>query len=258
MRRFFAASAGLAASLVVSLVLVTAGGSNVASEVIGPAEQLSVAAPAEPQPVAAAAQHAATARSGLPNEGIKVHGRWVIEVMNPDGTLADRREFDNALIGGAHLSALLARTTSVGKWAIELRSSDAFITGQPGQEPQPCGSTTSTILGITITTHHPCTIAETASGFEASPHLFETLTVMAPAAGQPNAGALVLSGSATARADASIKKVTTSVAGCAATDAPATPCATAPNTGITSTTLATPVAVLNGQQIQVSVVISFQ
>lgn len=201
-------------------------------------------------PVDASSAVAARSASG-PNEGIKVHGRWVIEVVNPDGTLADRREFDNALIGGAHLSALLARTTSVGKWAIDLRSSDPSLTNT---EPQPCGSTTG-LLGII--THHPCVIAETGTS-SASSTVFETLTVTAPAAGQPNAGALVLSGTATARADASIKKVTTSVGSCAATDAPATSCTGAPRIGITSTTLATPVAVLNGQQIQVTVVISFQ
>jgi hypothetical protein len=32
-------------------------------------------------------------------EGVKVHGDWVIEVRNPDGKLAHRREFKNALMG---------------------------------------------------------------------------------------------------------------------------------------------------------------
>lgn len=228
----------VAASLAVAAYAVAPGG---------------VASGAVTDPVDASSAVAARSASG-PNEGIKVHGRWVIEVRNADGSVADRREFDNALIGGAHLSALLARTTSVGKWAIDLRSSDPSLTNT---EPQPCGSTTGTVAGIPVTTHHPCVIAETGT-FTASSTVFETLTVTAPAAGQPNAGALVLSGSATARADASIKKVSTSVGSCAATDAPATTCDFAPRVGMTSTTLAAPVAVTNGQQIQVTVVISFQ
>ena len=200
-------------------------------------------------PVDASSVVASRPASG-PNEGIKVHGRWVIEVTNPDGSVAERREFNNALVGGAHLSALLARTSSVGRWAIDLRSSDPSLTNT---EPQPCGSTTG-LLGVT--THHPCVIAEPGT-FTASAGLYGNLTVTAPASGT-NAGALVLSGSATAGADASIKKVSTSVGSCAATDAPATQCDFAPRVGMTSTTLATPVAVTNGQQIQVSVVISFQ
>jgi hypothetical protein len=39
-------------------------------------------------------------------EGIQVHGRWVVEVHDPDGTLVKRLEFDNALApGGAQLLA---------------------------------------------------------------------------------------------------------------------------------------------------------
>src|SRR6266540_6947675 len=30
-------------------------------------------------------------------EGIQVHGDWVIEVRNADGSVAERREFENAL-----------------------------------------------------------------------------------------------------------------------------------------------------------------
>jgi hypothetical protein len=35
-------------------------------------------------------------RATGPQEGIKVHGHWVIEVRNPDGKVATRREFENA------------------------------------------------------------------------------------------------------------------------------------------------------------------
>jgi len=34
--------------------------------------------------------------SGGKNEGIKVHGHWVIDVKNPDGSLAGHRDFENS------------------------------------------------------------------------------------------------------------------------------------------------------------------
>lgn len=247
MRRVFAASAGLAAGLVVSLVLVTPGGSKVASEVTGPAEQPSAAAPAEPQPVVAAAQQAAAPSSGVPTEGIKVHGRWTIEVRNTDGTLASRTEFNNALAGGANLSRLLARMTSVGKWVVTLM-------GPPGATTGPCGSPVSPIAS------NACLVTESGSGLTAAPSVFETLTVSVPGTEEPNEGKFVLRGTATARENASVGTVATRFAACAASIPPSTPCnfSSSSASPLTSTTLATPIAVSTDQQIQVTVVISFQ
>ena len=47
-----------------------------------------------------------------PQEGIKVHGHWVIDVRNPDGTLASHAEFENALMpsGAETLARILGRT----------------------------------------------------------------------------------------------------------------------------------------------------
>jgi hypothetical protein len=42
--------------------------------------------------------------------GLKIHGHWVVEVKRPDGTLADRREFENSYIGGAYMGYLLGGT----------------------------------------------------------------------------------------------------------------------------------------------------
>ena len=45
-----------------------------------------------------------------------MHGRWVVEVMNPDGTLSSRTEFNNALAGGAqHIVALLGKQGVAGR-----------------------------------------------------------------------------------------------------------------------------------------------
>ncbi len=71
-------------------------------------------------PPAAAAQLAE--RSSGPREGVKVHGHWVIEVKNADGSVAERKEFENELalpgdepyagVGNRILAALLSRNFS--------------------------------------------------------------------------------------------------------------------------------------------------
>jgi hypothetical protein len=57
-------------------------------------------------------------------QGIQVHGHWVMEVRNPDGTLATRREFENAFVGGAILPAILnPNVAALGKpvgWSVTL------------------------------------------------------------------------------------------------------------------------------------------
>jgi hypothetical protein len=59
---------------------------------------------------------------GLAAEGIQVHGDWTIVVRNPDGSLAGRYEFQNALTshGAGWLAELLAREESVGLWRVHL------------------------------------------------------------------------------------------------------------------------------------------
>jgi hypothetical protein len=61
-------------------------------------------------------------------EGIQVHGHWVLEVRNPDGSVAQRKEFENSLAtgagnGGALLANILAgaanATNTVGPWVVE-------------------------------------------------------------------------------------------------------------------------------------------
>jgi hypothetical protein len=56
------------------------------------------------------------AEPGGKSEGIKVHGHWIIDVRNPDGTLATHREFENSLqiSGATALVNFLARTRVVG------------------------------------------------------------------------------------------------------------------------------------------------
>jgi hypothetical protein len=76
----------------------------------------------------ARASEAASSHAGDSAEGIKVHGHWTIVVRDPDGTLVERREFDNALhpVGGVRiLPMILGRVESVGNWQILTISSPA-------------------------------------------------------------------------------------------------------------------------------------
>jgi hypothetical protein len=94
-------------------------------------------APVKPAAAATAGTHSAatvTANSAADkNEAapgksldgtIKVHGHWVINVRNPDGTIADHRDFENSLAigsgGDAFLIGLLAGYYVPGDYGIEI------------------------------------------------------------------------------------------------------------------------------------------
>lgn len=68
------------------------------------------------------------AAQGGPREGIKVQGHWTVTISNPDGTMAARHEFYNALLdtGRMFLSDLLTRSVRPVLWHI-------WLTGEPCQ-----------------------------------------------------------------------------------------------------------------------------
>ena len=53
--------------------------------------------------------------SGSESEGIKVHGDWTVEVTNPDGSLATRKQFSNHITeeGFGVLAALMTHDQSI-------------------------------------------------------------------------------------------------------------------------------------------------
>lgn len=169
-------------------------------------------------------------------ESISVHGRWVIEVREPNGALVSRQDFENALTlsGGQVLPLFLARDYSVGLWIVHMYT-------RTGQSPCLTGG--------------GCQLREPESTYVAD-DVFKTLSVDVPSSG-PNATKLVLAGTATAQADGEIGTVATLVGRCASTYAPATPCF-GDYWPFTQKDLSTPVTVATGQQILVTVVISFQ
>jgi hypothetical protein len=95
---------------------------------------------ATPKPAAEPAAPAKAAETAKPgNDGIKIHGHWVLEVKNPDGKLVERREFDNSLVTGAPgtggapwptgeqlMAALLSGNATAGDPAI------VFVSQVPG------------------------------------------------------------------------------------------------------------------------------
>jgi hypothetical protein len=108
---------------------------------------------------------ATTARNpGGKSEGIKVHGHWVLDVRNPDGTLASRKEFENALLtipgeGSSALATLLAGGAAVGGWYVALASpgvNGQFIIGQGSicsdlPEAGSCVNSLTAVVGISGT-----------------------------------------------------------------------------------------------------------
>ena len=103
------------------------------------------------QPAARAADAEAP---GGPNEGIRIRGEWTIEVRNPDGSLASRHEFKNALVpgqGDAILARLLGRT-QVSPWAWSVDVGEVAPVDASGT---PCAPSTTPPNGI------PCSIRET-------------------------------------------------------------------------------------------------
>jgi hypothetical protein len=57
--------------------------------------------------------------------GIKVHGHWVLEIRNPNGSLAKRTEFENSLTqgsgqGNSLLAQVLSGSIVEGAWAVQL------------------------------------------------------------------------------------------------------------------------------------------
>jgi hypothetical protein len=185
---------------------------------------------------------AAPESTGAPIEGVQVHGDWVIDVYNPDGTLNQHREFSNSLESGDALVDWAAHVGSVGPWSVSLFSAD--------QSTYPCVSTTSQPTA--------CTMIEAFNpGAPDSPSLSSTLVVSAEA---DNYGFLhlFLRGSHTASATGEISHVQTNASVCGPDEVfPDISCAQGHTDTFTATDLDTPIPVTEGQMIQVEVQISF-
>lgn len=193
--------------------------------------------------VALGAVHAAAAqvaeRTGAPQEGIKVHGYWTIDILNSDGTLARHVEFENGLQGGGtHLAALLTRNAAMGYWSVDLHDSNP---------------TTSPCQGGTALDPSSCFILESAGTDLAGTNVFKTLTVSSTGL---NNSQIVLQGTATATSNGQVGAVHTNFGLCPSSAVPGGCGRTYLGISFSGTGL-TPIPVVPGQIIQLKVVISF-
>jgi len=222
-------------SLAAGLAIMAAGAPGAAFAQGKSASPQKVAAPAAPVPEAARAKKAAS-QGGGQQEGIKVHGEWMIEVRNPDGTLASRHEFENALEPGSNLANILARGATFGRWEVII---SGLLCPDSSGNPVSCNVTEPGFFNGTF------------------PDTSTTLTISAPNSG-PDAGKFILIGSTRAVFSASVFAVSTHYGECAPTTSPASPCAAFLIRPFTTKFLsANPIPVVAGQTIDVTVKISF-
>jgi len=207
--------------------------------------------------IAVAAASSAAAQTGErpsgAREGIKVHGHWVIEVKNTDGSVATRKEFENELalpgdepyagVGNRILAALLSRNASAGLWEIQLHGVNVELCFN-STSPQPFG----------------CIITEPAATNVGS-NYFRNLTITPDLV----AGTVTLRGSARVQTGTpgilrlAITHVTTAMRTCSAGTTPAAPCTVNQSGGnFTKTEVPGPQpTVVFDQTIDVTVTLSF-
>lgn len=175
------------------------------------------------------------------DEGIKVHGHWTIDVEEAGGRLISHNEFENALVsvGADLLSQILGHQKGVGAWQVQIN-----------------GPINTGICDNLSGQHRSCSIIEQTAP-SSYPNIIPGLTVDAPTTGT-NSGKLVLAGTVTAANAGSVTSVYTALDSCDPTSTPADfmTCATG-FAAFTHKTLSSPVTVLQGQTVNITVVISF-
>ena len=166
------------------------------------------------------------------SESITVHGKWTLEVRDPDGTLVSTRVFQNSLStfsGAQLLSSVLAGNITVMGWRIDIES---FTSGQElcffNSNPDSC---------------HISAPADPRSGDQS---FFPTLAVTGDS-GYTGTGKLVLTGSITAQASGIIDRVGTRIR-----------YGTGPEAYSFTVKSITPESVSAGQTVGATVEISFQ
>jgi hypothetical protein len=178
-------------------------------------------------PVSAASSQA-NQHKGVPVQGVTVHGWWTIKVFDRN-RLVSERQFENALVTGATnsgdvvIARLLARQSPMGPWLLS-------ATDAGGAQ----------LFQLSNAADHAVQGPLAVSGFAS--------------------GHVILSGNYTAGANISIGKVETLVSQCQSPTTSPDACVNYFNSylfSFTSATLGSPVAVSNGQIVQIKVDISF-
>ncbi|HET6959298.1 MAG TPA: hypothetical protein VFI56_22055 [Vicinamibacterales bacterium] len=190
-------------------------------------------------------QPAAIAGAGAPQEGITVHGHWVVDIRNPDGTLASHLDFENALTpsGAQTVAGLLSRQYGAGTWMV-------ILYGGPNATPAaPCPQPPNA-LGLPAPPGAPCILGEASffSGATPPPGVGVVTLNHGPST-------VSLTGSVQATANGTIGMVESHLL----CPAPAGSCQDADMFGnvFSAAVLQTPQTVAANQVIQVSVTFSF-
>lgn len=182
------------------------------------------------------------------NQGLKLHGHWSITIKNPDGTVASHNEFENSLTGGgpAAILSLISGQATPSDIMIGL----ADVGGTP-----PCVSSGGICGIVRILTDEPAD--SNCQSFYCVTGLTSTLNI------NGNPPTLTYAGSFTATQAGAINTVATYIGMCGFATGNVSP--TAPNVCNTASggsnsvgqftgASITPVSVLSGQIIQVTVV----
>lgn len=169
------------------------------------------------------------------DEGIRVHGHWVLTFYKPEGGIDRVVEFDNALqVGGAEtLSSILTREEVIGEWQILLAD------GAGAQHV--CGP---------IGSPAPCHIVEPTNTVSSPTSTNLTVTNLT--------NSVELNGSVTATNDGAIEAVSTRLVTCASNISPDN-CEgvnVTQGSGFTIATIPTE-AVSEGQLVEITVTLSF-
>jgi hypothetical protein len=196
------------------------------------------------------------------HQGVKVHGHWVIDVRNPDGTLAQHRDFENSLVSGGQgfLVGLLSGYLTPGDWMIVLADGGGAA-ACIGASSNYCGiiHNASTYPALGYCNFYYCTGSSLSYAYNLGTDL-----------GGPYS--IVLTGSITANHTGVVGVVYSLISTCAnnafTTGSPSTIETISPATCVTQTSPEpwygtftqanlTPVPVTSGQIIQVKVTITF-
>jgi len=189
-----------------------------------------------------------TKKDDASHQGITVHGHWIIDVRNPDGTLVEHRDFQNSLVGPNVMIGLL--------YGSEVPSD--FLVYFTGTTP-PCNVTAGFYCDIVHNLSVLPANARCGGGYD---YCVTGLTITPTFGSSPQ---LVLAGNMTATQAGTISTVGTMIGLCGTgtttlTTVSASSCA-AGNSGygygsLTQTGI-TALSVISGQIIQVSVTITF-
>jgi hypothetical protein len=187
-------------------------------------------------------------RPGPAQANITVQGHWTFEVRNADGSGAKRYEFDNSLADARPLLLTLSRQNSPAHWNVGL--GDVYGDAEPCLDGTPATPTT-------------CLLQEPGDArvFTGA----KKLSVLSVSMEGGGAGKLVLQGTFTAENTGQISSVSTGMAVCPNTVAPATPCTFSPAYSFTrhvtqpsgAPSAGGPIPVAAGQIVQVRVEIRF-